>query len=101
VNALMSSSIASAEMFTLPQMFYLLKHFSLPYLVILKQSYNNIFYFNLVFICFVCVFAHSRFDENPPIDLEEMNPSFLMWFCHKWHCRGLLALLVTHGTVVL
>jgi hypothetical protein len=63
-------------------MFYLLKYLLFPYLVILKQCCNNIFYFNLVFICFICVFAHSRFVKNPPIDLEEMNSSFPGWICH-------------------
>jgi hypothetical protein len=31
------------------------------------------------------VFVHSRFIENPPIDLEVMNPSFMMWFYHSWY----------------
>jgi hypothetical protein len=31
----------------------------------------------------VCVFAHSRFIENPPIWSWETNPSFLRWFCHS------------------
>jgi hypothetical protein len=29
------------------------------------------------------VFVHSHFIENSPIDLEEINPSFLRWFCHS------------------
>jgi transposase InsO family protein len=29
------------------------------------------------------VFEHSRFVENPRIDLEAMNPSFLRWLCHS------------------
>jgi hypothetical protein len=33
-------------------------------------------------VCFVCVFVHSRFIENPLIDLEVANPLFLRWFCH-------------------
>jgi hypothetical protein len=37
------------------------------------------FYFNHVFVCFVCVFVHSRFVDNPSIDLEVMDPSFLGW----------------------
>jgi hypothetical protein len=90
VNGLMSSSIASSEMFTLSQMFYLLKHLPLLYLLILKQTCNNIFYFNLVFICFVYVFAHSCFVKNPSIDLEEMNPSFQRWFCHKGEMNTLV-----------
>jgi hypothetical protein len=28
-------------------------------------------------------YMHSCFVENPPIDLEVMNPSFLRWFCHN------------------
>jgi hypothetical protein len=31
----------------------------------------------------MCVFAHSRFIENPPIGSWETNPSFLRWFCHN------------------
>jgi hypothetical protein len=31
------------------------------------------------------VFMHSRFIENPPIDLEVTNPSFLRWFYHSWY----------------
>jgi hypothetical protein len=31
----------------------------------------------------MCVFAHSRFVENPSIWSWETNPSFLRWFCHK------------------
>jgi hypothetical protein len=27
------------------------------------------------------VFVHSHFTENPPIDLDVTNPSFLSWFC--------------------
>jgi hypothetical protein len=30
----------------------------------------------------MCVFAHSRFIENPPIRSWETTPSFLRWFCH-------------------
>jgi hypothetical protein len=55
-------------------MFYLLKYLLLLYLVILKQSCNNIFYFNLVFICFICVFAYSRLVENHPIYILEDRP---------------------------
>jgi hypothetical protein len=29
------------------------------------------------------VFAHSRFIENPPIDLEVADPTFLRWFYHN------------------
>jgi hypothetical protein len=28
------------------------------------------------------MFVHSCFIENPPVDLEAMNPSFMRWFCH-------------------
>jgi endonuclease/exonuclease/phosphatase (EEP) superfamily protein YafD len=28
------------------------------------------------------VLVHSHFIKNPPIDLEEMNPTFFRWFCH-------------------
>jgi hypothetical protein len=31
----------------------------------------------------MCVFAHSRFVENPPTGSWETNPSFLRWFCHN------------------
>jgi hypothetical protein len=31
----------------------------------------------------MCVFAHSRFVENPPTWSWETNPSFLRWFCHN------------------
>jgi hypothetical protein len=55
-------------------MFYLLKYLLLPNLVILKQNCNNIFYFNLVFICFVCVFAHSHLVKNHPIWIQEDGP---------------------------
>jgi hypothetical protein len=34
---------------------------------------------------YLCVFAHSRFVENPPIWSWETNPSFLRWFCHRRH----------------
>jgi hypothetical protein len=33
----------------------------------------------------MCVFAHSRFAENPPIWSWETNPAFLRWFCHNWY----------------
>jgi hypothetical protein len=36
------------------------------------------------------VFVHSRFVENPPIDLEATGPSFLRWFYHKNEHRALL-----------
>jgi hypothetical protein len=36
----------------------------------------------LVLYAYLCVFAHSRFVENPPIRSWETNPSFLRWFCH-------------------
>jgi hypothetical protein len=36
----------------------------------------------LVLYAYLCVFAHSRFIENPPIWSWETNPSFLRWFCH-------------------
>jgi hypothetical protein len=55
-------------------MFYLLKNLLLSYLKILKQSCNNIFYFNLVFMCFVCVFVHSCFIENPLIWILKDRP---------------------------
>jgi hypothetical protein len=35
------------------------------------------------------VFEHSRFIENPLIDLEVMNPSILRWFSHIYHCNNL------------
>jgi hypothetical protein len=37
----------------------------------------------MIFVCLVCVFVHSRFIENPPIDLETTNPSFLRQLCHS------------------
>jgi hypothetical protein len=40
---------------------------------------------------YLCVFAHSRFVENPPIWSWETNPSFLRWFCHR-------LLLITVGS---
>jgi hypothetical protein len=55
-------------------MFYVLKHLLLPYLVILKQSCNNILYCNFSFICFVYVFARSCFIENSPIWILEDGP---------------------------
>jgi hypothetical protein len=73
----------------LPQMFYLLKHLLLLYFVILKKVELN-FYFKYVFICFVCVFVHSRFVENPLIDLEAMVPTFLRWVCHTRHVMSTL-----------
>jgi hypothetical protein len=35
-------------------------------------------------ILYACVsyFMYSRFVENPLIDIEAMDPSFLRWFCH-------------------
>jgi hypothetical protein len=36
----------------------------------------------LVLYAYVCVFAYSRFIENPPIWSWEINPSFLRWFYH-------------------
>jgi hypothetical protein len=36
----------------------------------------------VLYACVLC-FMQSRFIENPPIDLEAMNPSFLRWFCHN------------------
>jgi hypothetical protein len=38
------------------------------------------------------LFVHSRFIENPLIDLEAINPSLLRWFCHTWR-GGVGALL--------
>jgi hypothetical protein len=35
------------------------------------------------YACVMCI-MHSLFVENPPIDLEAINPSFLRWFCHTW-----------------
>jgi hypothetical protein len=29
--------------------------------------------------------VHSRFIENPLIDLMETNPSFLRWYYHSWY----------------
>jgi hypothetical protein len=37
----------------------------------------------LVLYAYLCVFAHSRFVENPPIWSWETNPSFLRWYCHR------------------
>jgi hypothetical protein len=37
---------------------------------------------------------HPRFTDNPPIDLEAMDPSVLRWFCHKWEERTNLARIV-------
>jgi hypothetical protein len=36
----------------------------------------------MVSLCLMCVFVHSCFVENPLIDLEVTNPSFLRWFYH-------------------
>jgi hypothetical protein len=36
------------------------------------------------------VFVHSRFVENPLIDLEATGPSFLRWFYHNNEHRALL-----------
>jgi hypothetical protein len=33
---------------------------------------------------YLCVFAHSRFVENPPIGSWETNPLFLRWFCYNY-----------------
>jgi hypothetical protein len=33
----------------------------------------------------MCVFVHSYFTKNPPIDLEAINPSFLRWLCHTYY----------------
>jgi hypothetical protein len=30
----------------------------------------------------MCVFVYSRFIENPLVNLEATNPSFLRWFYH-------------------
>jgi hypothetical protein len=53
----------------------------------------------LVLYAYLCVFAHSRFVENPPIWSWETNPSFFRWFCHRrarasrfTHCRPLTSL---------
>jgi hypothetical protein len=37
----------------------------------------------MVLYAYMCVFAHSRFVENPPIWSWETNPSFLRCFCHR------------------
>jgi hypothetical protein len=37
----------------------------------------------MVFACLVWVFVHSRFTENPTIDLEATNPSFLRWLSQR------------------
>jgi hypothetical protein len=60
-----------------PQMCYPLKHFLLPYLVILESSCNNTISTLIMslYASYVCL-LHSRLVENPPIDLEETNPSF-------------------------
>jgi hypothetical protein len=36
----------------------------------------------MILYAYMCVFAHSRFVENPPIWSWETNSSFLRWFCH-------------------
>jgi hypothetical protein len=33
----------------------------------------------------LCVFVHSLFIENPLVNLEVTNLSFLRWFCHTLH----------------
>jgi hypothetical protein len=38
----------------------------------------------MVLYAYMCVFVHSRFVENPLIWSWEINPSFLIWFCHSW-----------------
>jgi hypothetical protein len=47
----------------------------------------------VVYASYVC-FMHPRFTDNPPIDLEAMDPSVLRWFCHKWEERTNLARIV-------
>jgi hypothetical protein len=62
-------------------------------LVILKTSCNNlIFHFNHSFVYFVCVFVHSHFIKNPPIDLKATDPSFLRLSQYPW-----VVLFVSHG----
>jgi hypothetical protein len=41
----------------------------------------------VLYASYVC-FMHSHFVENPPIDLEVMNPSFLRWLYHNHQPRG-------------
>jgi hypothetical protein len=36
----------------------------------------------VLYALYVC-FMYSHFIENPSIDLEAANPSFLRWFCHQ------------------
>jgi hypothetical protein len=66
------------------KMFYLLNHLLLLHLVNLKPKCNNLTLTlsMVLYASYVC-FMHSRFIENPPIDLEVMKPSFLRWFCHN------------------
>jgi hypothetical protein len=53
------------------------KHLPLLYLVISKKSCNNLISTLIYdYVCIVCVFVHSHFFENPPIYLEEMDPTF-------------------------
>jgi hypothetical protein len=55
----------------------------------------------LVLYDYLCVFAHSRFIENPPIWSWETNPSFLRWFCHKDAYRKVGALIEHEVKVIL
>jgi hypothetical protein len=37
----------------------------------------------MVLYAWCVMFVHSRFTENPPIDLEVTHTSFLRWFYHN------------------
>jgi hypothetical protein len=53
-----------------------LKYFLLLYLVISKQSCNNLISTLIMILSILYVFVHSCFIENPPIDLEAIDPTF-------------------------
>jgi hypothetical protein len=61
----------------LPQMFYLLKHLSLPYLVILKQSCNNIISTLIMslYALYVCLHILSL-TRIPRLILRQQTPHF-------------------------
>jgi hypothetical protein len=82
-------------------MFYLLKHLSLPYVVIIKQRCNNIistlimsFYALNVYLC---ILTSSRI---PSIDLEVMDTSFLRWFYHN-DAKELYAVAEAHANATI
>jgi hypothetical protein len=65
----------------LPQMFYPLKHFLLSYLVILKQSCNNIISTLIIYLYASCVCLHILASLRIPRSIfRRRNPHFLGGF---------------------